>query len=195
MMAMAVMLVGLAAPASAVQPETAGGFEVEVPFGAPDNYWDADGTSSTLRNADGMSLSWDVEGLVPGNVYSVWWGVANVTSECAPSGDIYVFNATGGIANSMGEAHFRSHINTTPPRGQFPDVLRFEGGGDITPLMSHVFNVVVNHGPLGSNEFTTAQNMHSILGATATDEFPDEPTADVLIHDNPSQWIRDNCPT
>jgi len=183
MMAMAVMVVSLAAPAAAAPPETLDGFEVAEPFGEPDDHWDADGTSSIRRNAHGMSLFWDVEGLVPGNVYSVWWGIANVTSQCLPSGDFYLFNATGGIANSKGEAHFRSHINTTPPRGQFPVVLEFDGGGDITPLMSHVFTVVVDHGPLGSNEFTTAQNMHSILGATG----------DVLIHDNPSQWIRDNC--
>jgi hypothetical protein len=186
------LLTGLTStPAAAAAPETLPGHEVAFPFGPPADFWDADGESTLTRTAQGMSLKWDVEGLTPGNVYSVWWGVANVVNDggadggtCVGSGDFYVFNATGGIANKKGEAKFRSHITTKAPTGEFPVVLADFGGGDITPLASHVFNVVVDHGPIGSNDFTTAENMHSILGAAG----------DVLIHDNMSQFLQDGCP-
>ena len=62
-----------------------------------------------------MSLDFDVEGLTPGNVYSVWWVVFDINGTCAQDNDdFYVLNATGGIANESGEATFRAQLSNGP---------------------------------------------------------------------------------
>ena len=180
--AMAVMLAGLAAPASAAPPETLAGTESND-FGST-----AEGTSHIRRTANGMSLTFDVEGLIAGNVYSVWWVVFDINGTCAQDNDdFYIFNATGGIANKKGEATFRARVSNGPvgpANGE--DVLVSAPAGDdyLTALDTHVFSVVVDHGPRDDlSEGTVAQNMHTILGAVD----------DVLEHDNASGFIRDNC--
>ena len=180
--AMAVMLAGLAAPASAAPPETLTGTESDD-FGST-----AEGTSHIRRTANGMSLTFDVEGLTAGNVYSVWWVVFDINGTCAQDNDdFYVFNATGGIANKKGEASFRAQVSNGPvgpANGE--DVLVSAPDGDdyLTALDTHVFSVVVDHGPRDDlSAGTVAQNMHTIIGAVG----------DVLEHDNASGFIRDNC--
>jgi hypothetical protein len=179
---MVMMLFVLAMPASAAAPETLEGAESDD-FGST-----AEGTSQIRRTANGMSLDFDVEGLTPGNVYSVWWVVFDINGTCAQDNDdFYVLNATGGIANQSGEATFRAHLSNGPvgpANGE--DVLVSAPFGEdfLTALDTHVFSVVVDHGARDDlSEGTVAENMRTIIGAVG----------DVLEHDNASGFIRDNC--
>ena len=115
--------------------------------------------------------------------------VPDVNGTCEQDDDdFYVLNATGGIADEKGEADFRAYLQNGPvgPANGEDILASFPGPGDgaINALQTHVFTVVVDHGPIGElTEGTVAENMHTIIGAVR----------DVLIHDNPSQWIQDNC--
>ena len=180
--AMAVMMFGLIVPASSAPAETLEGTHVDD-FGSG-----ATGSSHITRTDNGMSLFWNVEGLAPGNVYSVWWIVFDINGTCEQDNDdFYVLNATGGIANPNGEARFRAHLSDGPvgPANGEDVLASFPFGEDyLTAQDTHVFNVVVDHGPRDDlSEGTVAENMHTIIGAVG----------DVLEHDNASGYIRENC--
>jgi hypothetical protein len=195
---MAVMLVGLAAPALAAAPDVQNGIEVSMPFDYPTetDAWPADGVSTFRRTANGMSVHLDAEGLEPNHVYSAWWLIAADVVKgddgCFPT-DIFELNATGAVANKKGDATFAAHISTGPIGPVDGEVILtneqptagYGNGALDDPLRNHVNVILIDHGPKDDLQVgNVAQNMFTILGGMPP---PD------LIHDSPSQWVIDNC--
>lgn len=183
----ALLLVGsvFALPASAAPPTVTEGVEVTDVFGDPEDVWAADAQSTIRRTPNGMTVYMDAQGLDPDNVYSMWWfiiaDVVKLEGECVP-GSIFVLNATGAVANSHGDATFAGHLSTGPiGEANGADILAnvpiasADGSFD-DPLMSHVYNILVDHGDKHDLQdgTTVEENMHTIIGGLG----------DILFHDN-----------
>src|SRR5262249_21746387 len=61
------------------------------------------GNAQRVRNDRGISCIIHASGLVPGDVYSVWWVIPT---------EALIFNATGAIAANDGTATFAGHAST-----------------------------------------------------------------------------------
>ncbi len=83
------------------------------------------GTSTLVRNNNGVSMTFDVVGLTPGNVYSAWFSVNGFPPPAALAG--------GRIAGEDGTATFSGRLA--------------EGGLLNNAATDDVFIVVLNHGP------------------------------------------------
>ena len=78
--------------------------------------------ATLVGNKDHLSVSGRATGLIPGNVYTVWWIVVD-------SSEFVVVNATGGIANSAGEYGFGGAL----PTGSYDaDLPGFRGGLEVS---------------------------------------------------------------
>ena len=89
------------------------------------------GASSKLkRNANGITVNFKTNGLIPGNAYTLWW----VIFGDAPGPPILVTHAAGHVVGASGKGNFSSHLSV----------------GDIfnTPLTSEVHLALRTHGPV-----------------------------------------------
>lgn len=83
------------------------------------------GTSTLVRNDNGVSMTFHVVGLTPGNAYSVWFSINGFPPPAA--------FADGGVAGGTGKATFAGHLAE--------DGLLNDTSSD------EVFLVVLDHGP------------------------------------------------
>ena len=83
------------------------------------------GTSTLVRNDNGVSVKYDVAGLTPGNVYSAWVAVDGFPPPAV--------QLAGRVVGATGTATFAGHVA--------------EGVLGLDPPIDTVFVVIVNHGP------------------------------------------------
>jgi hypothetical protein len=84
-----------------------------------------EGTSTVVRNGQGVSVTYHVVGLTPGNVYSAWVSVNKFPPPAEP--------LAGVVVGGSGKATFAGRIA--------------EGGLLSDPATDDVFIIIVNHGP------------------------------------------------
>ena len=64
------------------------------------------GEATLTRTSDGLSVDQDVEGLTPGNAYTVWWAIWDNPQQCEHSpcepSDLFVRAAQGSLVNGGG---------------------------------------------------------------------------------------------
>jgi len=83
------------------------------------------GTSTVVRNDNGVSITYQLEGLTPGNVYSAWVSVNGFPPPAEP--------LAGVVVGGSGKATFAGRI--------------VEGGLLSDSATDDVFVIIVNHGP------------------------------------------------
>lgn len=112
------------------------------------------GTATLLRNADGVELTIDTQGLEPG-AYTVWWDIVNNPSACLGECDLEdllnntkielsEFFATGGIVEEDGRGVFTAKIR----EGELPtgeDRVNL-GSGLIDSFFADIFTFIRFHG-------------------------------------------------
>lgn len=122
--------------------------------------WPVVGSSTLHRNANGISVNFKAEEVMPGHTFTVWWVVWNAPEECdGPCDDPDFFNpdvlvevlyAGGNVAGNNGKINISAHLNEGDDSGSvnelfgLPDV---EGGALIDALTAEVHVVLRSHGP------------------------------------------------
>jgi hypothetical protein len=97
------------------------------------------GNAQLVRNDNGITCIIHTSGLVPGDVYSVWWVIPT---------EFLTFNATGGIAASDGTATFAGHASTGPIGPVDGSVVLSNGDGSFDSPRTDTITVIVrHHGP------------------------------------------------
>ncbi len=97
------------------------------------------GSAKLVRNDNGITCVIHTSGLVPGDVYSVWWVLPD---------ELLTLNATGGIAGDDGTATFAGHLSTGPiPPADGSVVLSSGDGSFDQPRADTVTVIVRHHGP------------------------------------------------
>ncbi len=97
------------------------------------------GNAHLVRNSNGITCIIQTSGLVPGDVYSVWWVIP---------AEALIFNAAGSIAASDGTATFAGHASTGPIGPVDGSVVLSNGDGSFDNPRTDLVNVVVrHHGP------------------------------------------------
>jgi hypothetical protein len=97
------------------------------------------GSAQLVRNSNGITCVIHTSGLVPGDVYSVWWVIPD---------EALVFNATGGIAGGDGTATFAGHASTGPVGPVDGSVVLSNGDGFFDqPRTDTVIVIIRHHGP------------------------------------------------
>src|SRR6516225_6970207 len=97
------------------------------------------GNAQLVRNNNGITCVIHTSGLVPGDVYSVWWVIPTET---------LIFNATGAIAASDGTATFAGHASTGPIGPVDGSVVLSNGDGSFdSPRTDTIMVIVRHHGP------------------------------------------------
>ena len=97
------------------------------------------GSAHLVRNDNGITCVIETSGLVPGDVYSVWWVMPD---------EALVFNATGGIAGADGTGHFAGHASTGPVGPVDGSVVLSSGDGFFDQPRTDTVTVIIrHHGP------------------------------------------------
>jgi hypothetical protein len=142
--------------ASSARAASVGNAPVQVfPTGAP-----LPGTSSLVRNDSGVSMTFQADGLIPGNAYTVWFVAFNDPSACDGACDVSdvlanrgvpaVRFAAGHVAGGSGTANFGGRLATGstggPPCAAGP-ALGNCGPGLLDSRTAIVHLVLRTHGP------------------------------------------------
>lgn len=115
------------------------------PDGPPQTFIEVPGASSKLtRKANGITVNFKTNGLIPGNAYTMWW----VIFGDAPGPPILVTYAAGQVVGGSGNGNFSSHLSV----------------GEIfnTPLTAEVHLAIRSHGPVQPEMMP--DQIHSIDG-------------------------------
>jgi len=97
------------------------------------------GSAQLVRNNNGITCVIHTSGLVPGDVYTVWWVIPD---------ESLIFNATGGIAGGDGTATFAGHASTGPVGPVDGSVVLSNGDGSFDqPRTDTVIVIIRHHGP------------------------------------------------
>jgi len=97
------------------------------------------GSAKLVRNNNGITCVLHTSGLVPGDVYSVWWVLPD---------ESLTLNATGGIAGDDGTATFAGRLSTGAiPPADGSVVLSSGDGSFDQPRTDTVTVIVRHHGP------------------------------------------------
>ncbi len=112
------------------------------------------GSSTLIRNKNGVSLTLNTSGLEPGSAVTVWWIVFNNPNACVDgcdgtdlgdpnvAGD--VIYAAGHVVGNNGTANFAAHLNEGDSGGSlFPQ----PSPGLIDAETAEIHLVVRSHGP------------------------------------------------
>lgn len=104
------------------------------------------GNSSLVRTDNGLSLTLSTSGLIPGDVYTVWWIIFKPDGMGGLEFGV-ITNASGNQANSSGEMTVAAHINggPLPPLDGITTI--FSQGGPMVPREAIVRAIVRTHGP------------------------------------------------
>lgn len=118
--------------------------------------WNADGTGGSLadvgwsslkRDADGLDAVVQIEGLIPGGVYTFWWVV--VQGEGSFPDDIHVASGAGAVVPPNGKLTVKLQAATGDPaiEGFMPDGVNEIAFADLNdPLGSLVRVEIAYHG-------------------------------------------------
>lgn len=111
-------------------------------------------TATLVRTANSVTLLYDATELVPGNIYTAWWMIANEPDACestpCSAPDIIgnpdgvhsdVGNAGGQIADEAGHAEFRATLSAGDPLDNW------FGYGFPDPTAAQIHVVLHDHGP------------------------------------------------
>lgn len=117
-------------------------------------------TSGTIlaRKSDGISMTLNTAGLVPGTAVTAWFGIFNnpqfcATTPCTPADEANpmvqasVINAGGRIIGADGAATFGGYRAVGDTTGTF------SGPGLLNPMTAQIDLVVRSHGPALSSIF------------------------------------------
>jgi hypothetical protein len=102
------------------------------------------GLASLLRNDKGISVDVSTTGLVPNEVYTLWWII--YPPGCADPLGCIVTNASGAVTDSKGRAHFAAHLSIGPV-GPADGSVTLAAGDFENPKDSEVVLVIHHHGP------------------------------------------------
>ena len=104
----------------------------ERPGGPPNPFVVVSGASSKLnRNANGITINFKTNGLIPGNAYTLWWIVFDNPS--IPGPPTLNTAAVGHIVGRSGKGNFSAHLSPEP--------------GFTNPLTAEVHVILRSHGP------------------------------------------------
>ncbi len=112
------------------------------------------GSSTIVRNQNGVSLTLNTSGLEPGSAVTVWWAVFNNPDDCEggcngadlsnPDVNADVIYAAGHVVGGNGTANFAAHLNEGDSGGSlFPQ----PSPGLIDAETAEIHIVVRSHGP------------------------------------------------
>jgi hypothetical protein len=97
------------------------------------------GSADLVRNNNGITCVIHTSGLVPGDVYSVWWVIPD---------EALIFNASGGIAGGDGTATFAGHASTGAVGPVDGSVVLSNGDGSFDQPRTDAVTVIIrHHGP------------------------------------------------
>ena len=97
------------------------------------------GSAHLVRNDNGVTCIINTSGLVPGDVYSVWWVIPD---------EVLILNAAGGIAGADGTANFAGHLSTGSIAPADGSVVLSSGDGFFDQPRTDTVTVVIrHHGP------------------------------------------------
>lgn len=133
------------------------------------------GSSTLVRNGNGVSATLDTTALTPGDVVTLWWvvfndpdgcqaGIPNVSS-CGPvdaqlgRGGVSPLRATGRIVDESGTAHYGAHLR----RGDTSRAL--VGPGLLDARDAEVILVLKTHGPKLPG--LVSEQLHTFAGGCA----------------------------
>jgi hypothetical protein len=116
------------------------------------------GTTQLTRNTDGLQLTLDVDGLIPGHAYSVWWVVWNNPEFCDGACDdpdvgsedvkVEVLYAAGSVAGGT-KGNFGATLKeddvTGSINGEFFNLPN--NGGLLDAMKAEIHVVLRSHGP------------------------------------------------
>lgn len=144
------------------------------------------GSSTLVRNDNGVSVTLETSDLEPGHVVTLWWIVANEPDDCeeglpglsqcgpddhvAGRGAMSVLHAAGRIVNEDGTARYGAHLRVG-------DVSRalFAGEPGLTDARgAEVILVLKSHGPRIPT--MTADMLRTFAGGCAAENLPPGPT-------------------
>src|SRR5260370_1629194 len=91
------------------------------------------GSAKLVRNDNGITCVIHTSGLVPGDVYSVWWVLPD---------ELLTLNATGGIAGDDGTATFAGHLSTGPIPAADGSVVLSSGDGSFDQPRTDTVTVI-----------------------------------------------------
>jgi len=97
------------------------------------------GSAQLVRNNNGIVCTIHTSGLVPGDVYSVWWVMPE---------ESLIYNASGGIAGADGTATFAGHASVGPVGPVDGSTVLSNGDGSFDqPRTDTVLVIIRHHGP------------------------------------------------
>ena len=97
------------------------------------------GSAHLVRNDNGITCVIHTSGLVPGDVYSVWWVIPD---------EALIFNATGGVAGGDGTGNFAGHASVGPVGPVDGSVVLSNGDGAFDSPRTDTITVIIrHHGP------------------------------------------------
>jgi len=161
------LLVPGALPAQADSPKTTIEPLLLIPSGAV-----APGTGSILvRTEEGVGATLHAFGLVPGNVYTLWWAIFNNPKKCAtplcspadfpnPDAQGVLLSGTGQIAGEDGTADFGTFRAVGDPSG------KEEGTAEALekPFKAQIHLAVRSHGPASADPAVLHQQLTTFNG-------------------------------
>ena len=161
------LLVPGALPAQADSPKTTIEPLLLIPSGAV-----APGTGSILvRTEEGVGATLHAFGLVPGNVYTLWWAIFNNPKKCAtdpctpadlsnPDVQGVMFSGSGQIAGEDGTADFGAFRAVGDPSG------KVEGTAEALekPFKAQIHLAVRSHGPASADPTVLQQQLTTFNG-------------------------------
>src|SRR5919197_5216027 len=92
------------------------------------------GDAQLVRNDNGVTCTIHTSGLIPGDVYSVWWVMPD---------EGLVYNAAGSIAGDDGTATFAGHASTGPVGPEDGSVVL--SGGSFDNTRGDIVVLIIRH--------------------------------------------------
>jgi len=117
---------------------------------------DVVGTSTLVRNKNGITVNFMTTNLIPGHAYTLWWIIWNNPQYCAVPGEcndpdfgnaeavgVDVLFAAGHVADEDGVGTFSGHLRVDGAKGAFSSL----GLEDGNAFSAEVHLVLRSHGP------------------------------------------------
>ncbi len=125
-------------------------------------------SSRLVRTSHSVSVTVSTRGLIPGNVYTIWWIIFAKPVFCAaatcgladlgnPNVQASVVWATGRVADAQGQAIFTAHLVPGNPEGPV-----LVGNAAFNPLVADLHQVVRDHNEIGANGATLLQQLTTL---------------------------------
>ena len=142
------------------------------------------GSSTLLRQKDGVSAQFKTSTLIPGHAYTLWWVIWNKPENCAGAPgpclesdfgiadqvEVEILYASGQVVGSNGQTTFSAHLKESDTNGSINDLFGLPSFGGLQDAQqAEVHLVLRSHGPKIPGQIN---NQISSYGGGCTVNFP-----------------------